>query len=301
MFTSAIEALNSKFSQWLDTAVAHFPNFMVAVLILMMFFLVAKGVALVVKRVTQPFNHNQTIVDLLVKLAQIVFICVGLFVAMGVLGLQKAVTSLLAGAGLVGLALGLAFQDLVTNLIAGIFLGIRQPFRQGDVVETGGLLGTVKKLSLRNTLLEDFNGRICILPNNEVFQKPLINYSLNGIRRVDIPVGIAYDSDLRQASNLAVEAVSALDFIDEGLGAPEGVFTQFNDSSIDMEVRFWIQFPGPVSFPEAKSQGIIAIRKAFAEAGIEIPFPIRTLTLEEGADALPINLFDQKRENRKSA
>jgi small conductance mechanosensitive channel len=193
------------------------------------------------------------------------------------LNLEKTVTSLLAGVGLIGLALGFAFQDTASNFISGVFLSARRPFQFGDIVKTTDYFGRVKHLNLRNTIIETFKGQEILIPNKDVFQNPIENFTKKGLRLVDASCGVSYGDDLELSRKIAIEAVVKLDSIRDKENISL-LFNEFSDSSINFNIRFWIKFGETNStFLHAQSEAIIAIKKAFGKNDIDIPFPTRTL------------------------
>ena len=201
----------------------------------------------------------------------------GLFVALGILELDKTVTSLIAGAGILTLVAGLAFQDLAANFIAGILLQLRHPFRRGQLVKTNDFYGTVEHINLRATVIRTLTGQLVFVPNKDVFQSPLQNFSSEGRRRVDVPVGIWYGDDLARAERIAIAAVEEVPGRDPS--RPVELFYEgFGDSSIDFMVRFWIPFDNrEPDYLAARSEAVKRIKSAFDAQGVTIPFPIRTL------------------------
>ena len=145
-------------------------------------------------------------------------------------------------------------------------------------------MGFVETINLRNTIVRTLDGKRVIVPNRMVFENPLINYHSHGKRRVEIPVGVAYDTDLQRATRVAREAVEELGFRAEATEV-EVLAEGFGASSIDFLVRYWIPFPG-MDYFDARHEGVLAIRRAFDEHGISIPFPIRTLDLSRGGGNL---------------
>ncbi len=268
--------LVEKLTTWTEAAVAGLPNLVVAIAILAVFLVAAQLMKQVVRKVARKVSEAEAIARLMTTIAKYAVIIIGVVIALGVLGLQKTVFSLLAGAGILGLALGFAFQDLAANFIAGIAMGLRKPFDVGDVVKTNDEMGKVKEINLRNTVIESFSGQLVIVPNREVFENVLINYSAKGQRRVELAVGVSYDTDLEMATRVAKEAINSLDVLAKDKSVD--VFAQeFGGSSIDFSVRYWIDYPEQASYPAAVHAGVVAIKKAFDEHGIDIPFPIRTL------------------------
>ncbi len=285
----------AKFAGWLETAILLLPNLAGALIVLFIFWLIARVARSLVRNLLSRVSSNRQIVGLLATLSYVGVIGVGTFIALGILNLDKTVTALLAGVGVIGLALGFAFQDLAANFMSGVLMAVRRPFETDHVIETNGFTGIVEDISLRSTLLSTFQGQIVMLPNKEVFGNPIINYSLRRKRRVDLSCGVAYGDDLEQVRRVALTAVGALKMRDPNR-AVELFFTEFGDSAINFSVRFWIDFAKQTDFLSAQSEAIIALKKAFDEAGITIPFPIRTLDFggvggEKLAEALPKEWF----------
>ncbi len=270
--------LEETIRQWIEGMLRHLPNAVVSLCIVIIFWVLANILKRVFEKVFRSTFDSEVILRLASTIAKITVLCLGVFVALGVLGLQKAALSMLAGAGIIGIALGFAFQDAAENLIAGIVMGIRKPFRKGDLIETHDRLGFVEKLNLRNTILENFDGQRVIIPNKEVFQNTLINYQVTGKRRVEFEVGVSYESVLEEVIRVAKEAIeSNLEFIVDNKA--EILAYGFGDSSITLKIRYWVKVPGDVAYITARHLGVKAIHKAFNEAGIVIPFPIRTIDM----------------------
>ncbi|WP_142713657.1 mechanosensitive ion channel family protein [Fodinibius sediminis] len=270
------EEVMSKLESWLDTLISMLPEMVMALLVLVIFFVIGKLVRKTLHKLLSKATVNKTVIDLLETVAGIVVIGIGIFIALGVLNLDGAVTSLLAGAGIVGLALGFAFQDIASNFISGIILTIRHPFGIGDIIETNDIYGTVQKLNLRNTILQTPQGQTIYIPNKIVFENPLTNYTGNGQRRIDLACGISYGDDLKKARSLAIEAIEEL----EGYNSDREIlffYEEFGGSSINFKVCFWVNFRTNPDFLDMRSEAIIAINEKFNEHDIMIPFPIRTL------------------------
>lgn len=274
----AYNLLAGKFEDWLAAAIKMLPNFVVAIIIVVVFALLAKLVKRIFNNIMGRVTDNASLQGLLSSIIYVVIVAIGTFIALSVLKLDGAVTSLLAGAGVIGLALGFAFQDIASNFIAGAMMSIRKPFQEGDLIETNDFFGNVLKIHLRTTNMLTLDGQHVMIPNAEVFKKPITNYTRHKRRRIDLPVGVHYKTDLKLAKNLAVEAVKALDDIaDDDVSC---FYSEFGDSSINFIIRFWIEFGNSQAiYMSKRDEAIIAIKKAFDENGITIPFPMRTLDL----------------------
>lgn len=274
-----------KLDSWLTGLVEMLPNLIVAIVVIVLAGLVARLLSNLVQRAAEKSATNAQVASLLAVVTRLGVLSVGLFVALGILQLEKTVTSLLAGVGVVGLALGFAFQDIASNFMSGIIMAIREPFQLGDLVETHGEMGHVERVTLRATILRNFSGQLLIVPNKDVLQNPIKNYTQTGERRVEVEVGVAYDSDLEKAREVARDAAEGVPHRDASREV-EVIYTGFGGSSIDMSVRFWLDLDDEdASYLATRSNAVIAIRQAFEEGGVAIPFPTRTLEFAQGSPA----------------
>ncbi len=266
----------AKLESWGEAAVDMLPEFALAILTLLIFGLAARLVGRAISAVILRVSANRPISDVIGSVARVAVWAIGIFIALGFLKLDKTVTTLLAGVGVVGLALGFAFQDIAANFMSGFIIALRRPFDVGDFVETAGISGTVERVELRATILHTLEGLSVIIPNKDVFQNPIINYNKTKTRRAEMEVGVAYDSDLEKVRLIVLDALDSVPHREEGMDAL--VFYQgFGDSSINLKALFWLESSGAREYATAVSESIIAVKKAFDQNGIVIPFPIRTL------------------------
>ena len=193
-------------------------------------------------------------------------------------GIDTEKSTLLAAAGIAGIAIGMAAQRSVSNIISGLFLLADQPFEIGDAVDIGGNAGVVLDINLFLTRLRTFDNKYLRIPNDSVANAKIINLSYYDIRRLEIPVEIAYKDDV----GTAVEVITGVVTDNKNILAepePQVLVSGFGESSIDIVVRVWVQRSEIFG---AKTELIMGIKTALEEAGIEIPFPYRTLTFDEG-------------------
>lgn len=185
-------------------------------------------------------------------------------------------TSLLAGAGVLGLALGFAFQDIASNFVSGVFIAFRKPYKIGDIIEAGDFLGSVTSIDLRTTTIETFQGLEVLVPNKMLFTDPITNYTNIPQRRIDVAVGVSYGDDLEKVERLLKEKLNDLPnrIVKKDIDI---FFTEFGDSSINLEARVWVEYPNHRNFLITRSEAIKKIKTVFDENDIIIPFPIRTL------------------------
>ncbi len=276
-----LASLWDKIYGWFEGFLLMLPNLAVAILVMVVFVFLARFLRKMLAKVILRFSENQAVVRLMANLITFTLVIVGLFVALGILNLDKTVTSLLAGAGVVGLAVGLAFQDPLLNVISGVLLSVRDvPFKLGDLIKTNDHYGYVKRITLRTTIIQSLTGEDVILPNKAVVQNSIVNYSFSHMRRVDVNCGVGYKSDLEEVQRIAVETIEReIERLKDR--EVEFMFTEFGESAINFTLRYWIAETGEKNFLTSRGKAIIAIKKAFDQNGINIPFPIRTLEFSQ--------------------
>lgn len=279
--SKAASILEEKVVGWLESTISILPNFVVSVLVVILFYLLALVTGKLVAKLIRKTQANETVVRLCQTSVRLVLIFTGLFVALSILQLEKTVTSLLAGAGVIGLALGFAFQEMASNYISGIFIAFQKPYRVGDIIKVHSseeFFGTVEEINLRTTSIQTFDGLEVLIPNKALFTNALINFTSSPLRRVEINIGVAYSTDLEKAAEVAKNAVKDMDCVVKEKSV-QVFYEEFGASSINFMLFFWVQYPGNFDYLIARHKAIIAVKKAFDEHGITIPFPIRTLDI----------------------
>lgn len=265
-----------KLEGWVNTFLEMLPNFVIAILVLILFYIISIVVRRLLSTVLHRFMKNESVVQLILAISNVLVILIGLIIALGVLNLTQAVTSMLAGIGIVGLALGFAFQDAAANLISGVSMAVKSPIFVGDIIESNDVFGRVKEIGLRATIISTPQGQDVVLPNRLIFQNLYKHYTINGERRIDLGCGISYGENLRQVKEITTKAIESIPFLMENKKV-EFFFEEFGDSSINFVVRYWVKFYKQPDYLEAQSEGVMRIKEAFDKNGITIPFPIRTL------------------------
>jgi small conductance mechanosensitive channel len=191
------------------------------------------------------------------------------------LNLEKTIATALAGAGIVGLALAFAFQDIAANFISGVFISFNKPFHLREVIRVNDIEGVVISIQLRTTTLRTSQGLLVIIPNKNVIQNPIINYTRLGRRRADVKGGVSQGDDLRKVQRVALEALKNVPGVIEK--DTTLLFDNLGESTIDFTVRIWLNSGDRTTYDQFLSEVIITLKEAFDANGISLPFPIRTL------------------------
>ncbi len=245
---------------------------------LMLGFLLA---AVLVRRgIVKALTPNVTpfVAKLLARLAGAVVFLFGLVYALQQVGVSIA--PLLGVAGLFGLALAFAFQEVLENFIAGVFMSIRRPFSDGDEISTAGFEGVVEDIRLRAVTLRTFDGERVYVPNGSVWRNPIVNHTEYDTRRTTLEVGVAYDADLEAVGELLTETLAGVPGV-HSEPAPQAYAFEFGDSSINFALRFWHDAP-IASVWRVRDAVTKAVHDKLGEAGIDIPFPQRVVELTGG-------------------
>ncbi|GAA0191380.1 small-conductance mechanosensitive channel MscS [Fulvivirga kasyanovii] len=274
--SDASEIVVDKLQGWLEALIVMLPNLVIAILVIVIAYIISKIVSNILSRVLHRLMQNESVITLIRSITSFLIVVVGLMIALGVLNLDKTVTSVLAGVGVIGLALGFAFQDAASNLISGVIMAVQSPINVGDIIESNDVFGTVKEIGLRATIIYDPKGQDVVIPNRLIFQNPYKHYTINGNRRIDLECGISYGDDLDKVEEISVAAIKKIPYLQAGKSV-EFFYQEFGDSSINFVVRYWVNFKRQPDYLQAQSDGIKNLKKAYDQNGITIPFPIRTL------------------------
>jgi potassium efflux system protein len=216
---------------------------------------------------------------------RITIITTGFLIAIAAAGVQMEKLAILLGAFGVGIGFGL--QNIFNNLISGIILAFERPINEGDIIELGELMGIVKEIGIRSSIIKTYDGSEVIVPNGNLISEQLINWTLSDQRRRgEVRVGVAYGTDPRKVLDLLLEAAASNERVLDN-PKPWAIFLGFGDSSLDFRLLFWIADAD--TRLTIQSEVAVSINQLIKEAGIEIPFPQRDLHLRS-ADA---KIFDR--------
>jgi small-conductance mechanosensitive channel len=239
--------------------------------------LAALALALVLARVVERTlgrtRADHVAVVLLSRIVRLLGVIGALLLALSVAGVE--VGSVLAGLAVIGVAVGLAVQGILENFIAGIILLIRKPFSAGDQVRSGEFEGTIESIDLRVTHVIDYDGEMILIPNRDVYNNALVNLTRRGKRRTVVVVGVDYRDDHDDAREVIFESVRAVDGVLDH-PEPEVLLTELGESSVNFEVRYWTR-PDIRSVRHAQDRVLAAAKRGIQDAGMTIPWPIRTL------------------------
>ena len=245
--------------------------------------LVAVLVARLVRRVLTHVVGQGFAAIVTARLAGYLLFLIGLFYALTSLGVQ--VGPLVGAIGLGGLVLALALQKLVENFFSGLILQARRPFRVGDTVLLGDHLGIATDIDSRTTVLRGLDGSAVRVPNSEVAAGPIVNLTNETLRRSELEVGVAYDTNLQTAAQCLTEALEQVERVSAEPPA-QALLTRFGSSSIDFTLYYWHDSDVPTELA-TRHDVILSVHQSFAAAGITIAFPQMVVWSGQGEDDQP--------------
>jgi small conductance mechanosensitive channel len=275
-FSDAWTKMMEKMASWFDLIVMGLPNFFIALVVFLATLLISKHISNLALKLLRRSRLKRSMKNLVARIVAVVVIVLGIFLVLGILNLSKTLNTILAGAGVVGLAVGLALQGALANTYSGIVLSYVKFIKFGDWIESNGFEGEVVDIDLRSVSLKQPDNNMVYIPNKLVVEHPIKNFSSTSQSRVILNCGVGYGTNLIRARDI-VKATIAGSF--DGVGEDDIIFLykEFGDSAINFETRFWIASTSALEVAKAKSEAMIAIKDAFDENDITIPFPIRTL------------------------
>ncbi len=248
-------------------------------------FVVTLGFFLARRKVLRRLSPNAFIADVYRMIVRLVFVVLGIVLALDILNATALLSTILGAAGIIGLAVGFAVRDTVENFIASIMLSIRQPFRPNDAVEINGDTGLVIRLTSRATILLSFDGNHIRIPNATVFKSRIVNFSSNPERRFMFEIGIAPNADLAAMRHLAEDTVASMPFTLSD-PAPSAWTERIGDGAVILTVAGWID-QRETNLVLARGEAIRKVKAAIEAAGVDVPDTSYRVELIGGAGIPP--------------
>ena len=271
--------LTIKFSTPLNIGTVSFTigSILLFILILTISFLISSFISFVLDGDTlKSLKLPKGIPSAISLVIRYFIIAFGFVLALSSLGIDLSKFNLMAGA--LGLGIGFGLQTVISNFVSGLILIFERPILPGDTVEVNNLLGTVKRIGVRSSTISTFDGAEVVVPNNNLISDDLINWTLSdNIKRVEILIGTTYGSDPNEILNILSEiATDNKDVLKDP--PPQVLFSDFGDSSLNFQLRFWVNYEIGL---QVKSDVSIAVYNKFKELGIEIPFPQQDVYIKD--------------------
>ncbi len=274
-FPGAFDVVTSSVKSLWKDFLARSPLILAGVLALLVTGLISKAAGFVVKRLSQRSRLRTSLQDLILQLFTIGIWTAGLLVAAVIMFPGMTPAKALTVLGLGSVAIGFAFKDIFENFFAGILILWKYPFDRGDFIESGNVNGRIEEITIRNTMIRQVDGQLVVVPNAMLFKNAVDVLTNRSSRRTTVMCGVAYDTNLDQAQEILENTLKGCETVREGQ-AVEVFAREFGDSSINFELTWWTGST-PLDIRKSQDEVVRAVKLALDEAGIEIPFPQRTL------------------------
>lgn len=263
---------------------AALPALLVGLLVVALFALLARGLRLLVRRVTGQRRRTRNLGLVLGRLAEGCMLIFGLLVAVTIVVPGFTPANLIGALGIGGIAVGFAFRDIFQNFLAGILLLLTEPFGIGDQIVFQGYEGTVEDIQSRATMIRTYDGRRIVIPNAELFTNSVTVNTAFPQRRIEHEIGIGYGDDPALARRAILEALARV----EGVltePAPDVLLIGFASSSVTLRLRWWIHPPHRADALEVQDRVLTAIKAALLEHGVDLPFPTQQILWHDQTEA----------------
>lgn len=216
-----------------------------------------------------------------------------ILISLYLLGLDSFTNKVLAGAGLLTFVIGFALKDIGENFLAGIILAFKSPFKLNDMIEVNSIVGFVKDINIRETLVKTPDGKDVFLPNSIILKNPLFNYTIDGFLRYEFVVGIAYENDPTRASEVIDRTLKQIDSVLKGDKGPTIMTDEFATNTINLKVLFWVNTFNTkkgASYSNTRSFVMDKVIGALIAEGFSLPASIVELKNYEASNSLELNV-----------
>jgi small conductance mechanosensitive channel len=269
--------LQAVLQNWLALFLDFLPKLIAAVVIFILTVILAGIPAKAIRRFAARGIKNEAVLKLIKQVSQWTAVIIGTLIALEQVDFN--VTGFIAGLGIAGFTIGFALQDIARNFISGLILLYRQPFQIGDFIEVSGHMGTVKMINIRDTEIQTLDGDMVIIPNNRVFENPIINMSSSRLRRRTVEIGLGYEEDVDRAMEIFLKVIQAVEGV-ETEPAPMINAMRMDDSTLGLTAFYWVNQKenSPLRIHSAVLK---AINSASYEHHINLPYPTQTLLVHQ--------------------
>jgi len=231
--------LSNELSGIFQYTIEKLPSVALALVIFSIFLFISRPLASLLTRPLQKRNDSRLILLVVRRMISLLFILLGLYILLRLMGLTQFAVALLSGTGVLGLIVGFAFKDIAENFLSSLLLSVQRPFKLGDIIEVAGYLGVVKKMTSRATTLVDFNGDHIQIPNATIYKNAIRNLAANPNMRGTFVVGIGYDVDINQAQAIAFDIMNNLGVVLKQ-PEPQVLVDSLGSSSCNLRLYFWV-------------------------------------------------------------
>jgi small-conductance mechanosensitive channel len=270
---------------------SNYVNLGITLLFLILGFILSNFFQRKIKKSLSKKSPNHLTANFTSQIVGFILKTIVLFTTLYLLGLNAFTNKLLAGAGLLTFVIGFALKDIGENFLSGIILAFKSPFRLDDLIEVNGIIGHVKDISIRETMVKTPDGKDVFLPNSIILKSPLYNYTIDGFLRYEFTIGIAYENNPTEAIRIVLETVNRVEGILQDDKKPGVTIEELATNSININVKFWVdtfQSTRRSIHNSIRSKVINDVVEALISKGFALPANIVELKNYDSSEQLKI-------------
>jgi small-conductance mechanosensitive channel len=275
--------------------VERIPYFVASIIVILIFWFLSIVFKKIVHKLLGSRSRHQNLVKVFQRVGGALIFFIGFMIAMVIAVPGFTPAKLIGALGIGSVAIGFAFKDIFQNLLSGILLLISEPFRIGDQIVSGDYEGTVEDIKIRATTIRTYDGRQVVIPNSDLYSSALTVNTAYKQRRLQVAVGIGYEDDIEAAKAEIIKALDKIESVSKK-ATPSVIATGFGGSSIDLMVRWFIEDGTQANKVASIHQVIVGIKNSLDAAGVNIPFPIRTIDLSDPSVSAIVNKMNEQQD-----
>ena len=275
--------------------VERIPYFVASIIVILIFWFLSIVFKKIVHKLLGSRSRHQNLVKVFQRVGGALIFFIGFMIAMVIAVPGFTPAKLIGALGIGSVAIGFAFKDIFQNLLSGILLLISEPFRIGDQIVSGDYEGTVEDIKIRATTIRTYDGRQVVIPNSDLYTSALTVNTAYKQRRLQVAVGIGYEDDIEAAKAEIIKALDKIESVSKK-ATPSVIATGFGGSSIDLMVRWFIEDGTQANKVASIHQVIVGIKNSLDAAGVNIPFPIRTIDLSDPSVSAIVNKMNEQQD-----
>lgn len=288
-YQSIVDSANGIFIGFVE----RIPYFVASIVVILIFWFLSIVFKKVVYKLLGSRSRHQNLVKVFQRVGGALIIFIGFMIAMVVAVPGFTPAKLIGALGIGSVAIGFAFKDIFQNLLSGILLLLSEPFRIGDQIVSGEYEGTVEDIKIRATTIKTYDGRQVVIPNSDLYTSALTVNTAYKQRRLQLAVGIGYADDIAEAKSEIRQALDRADSVSKQ-ASPTIIAVNLGDSTIDLVVRWFIDDGTQANKVSSIDQVLIEIKTALDKAGIDMPFPVRTIDLSDPSVTAIVNKLNEQ-------
>ncbi len=264
----------------IDNTINRLPSIILAIVVFVVFFFLARGIKLAIRRVTRHRRNARSLGMVLGRLAQGAIILIGAFVALTIVVPSFKIGDLVNLLGISGVAVGFAFRDILQNFLAGILILLTEPFEINDQIVFKNFEGTVENIETRATTIRTYDGRRIVIPNAELFTNSVTVNTAFDKRRIEYDFGIGYGDDIDHAKQLILETIRETEGVLSD-PAPDVLVMELADFTVNIRGRWWIQPPRRADTLDFRDKVLTAVKNKLTANGVDMPFPTQQILFHD--------------------